>query len=74
MQDTFKEYQQWSDDVTETSLPQYTTALNMLDKLLPCEISLVNNLAIILLFIIYVVMVTESTSWCRSLSVLLSHC
>lgn len=75
MQDTFKEYQQWSDDVvTETSLPQYTTALSMLDKLLPCEASLVNNLVIIVLIIMHVVMATESTSWCRSLPVLLSHC
>ena len=61
MQDTFKEYQQWSDEdvVTETSLPQYTTALNMLDKLLPCETSLVSNLATILL--VNVVMATGST-------------
>ena len=61
MQDTFKEYQQWSDEdvVRETSLPQYTTALNMLDKLLPCETSLVSNLATILL--VHVVMVTGST-------------
>ena len=61
MQDTFKEYQQWSDEdvVMETSLPQYTTALNMLDKLLPCETSLVSNLATILL--VNVVMATGST-------------
>ena len=60
MRDTFKEYQQWSDeDVTETSLPQYTTASNMLDKLLPCETSLVSNLATFLL--VHVVMATGST-------------
>ena len=60
MQDTFKEYQQWSDeDVTETSLPQCTTALNMLDRLLPCETSLVSNLATFLL--VHVVMATGST-------------
>ena len=50
MEDTFKEYQNWSDEVVmETSLPQYTTALNMLDKLLPCETSLVSNLATVIL-------------------------
>ena len=63
MEDTFKEYQQWSDEVVmETSLPQYTTALNMLDKLLPCETSLVSNLATVLFMIMHVVIATEPTS------------
>ena len=48
MEDIFKEYQEWSDEVvTETSLPQYSTALNMLNKLIPCETSLVNVLIIV---------------------------
>ncbi|XP_065900977.1 squamous cell carcinoma antigen recognized by T-cells 3-like [Dysidea avara] len=41
MEDTFKEYQEWSDEVVmETNLPQYSTALHMLNKLIPCETSL----------------------------------
>ena len=36
MEDTFKEYQEWSDEIVmESSLPQYFTALNMLNKLIP---------------------------------------
>ena len=74
MQDIFKEYQQWSDEdvVTEINLPQYTTAVKMLDKLLPCETSLVSNLPTVLL--VYVVMTTGSTRQCRSLPVILSCC
>ena len=64
MEDTFKEYQQWSDEVVmETSLPQYTTALNMLSKLLPCETGLVgSNLATVFVSNMHVVIATESTS------------
>ncbi|XP_065902651.1 squamous cell carcinoma antigen recognized by T-cells 3-like [Dysidea avara] len=41
MEDAFKEYQEWSDEVVmETNLPQYSTALHMLNKLIPCETSL----------------------------------
>ena len=63
MEDIFKEDQQWSDEVVvEISFPQYATALNMLDKLLPCETSLVSNLATVVFMIMHVVIATESTS------------
>ena len=51
MEDTFKEYQEWSDEVVmETSMPQYSTALNMLNKLIPCETSLVSALATVTIY------------------------
>ena len=76
MEDTFKEYQQWSDEVVmETSLPQYITALNMLNKLLPCETSLVSsNQATVLVINMHVVIASESTSQCRGLPFLLGCC
>ena len=50
MEDTSKEYQQWSDEfVMQTSLPPCTTVLNMLEKLMPCETSLVSILATVVL-------------------------
>ena len=62
MEDTFKEYQEWSDEVVmETNLPQYSTALHMLNKLIPCETSLVSCLATVTIHHIFDIATDQSS-------------
>lgn len=66
MEDTFKEYQEWNDEIVmESSLPQYFTALNMLNKLIPCETSLVSALTTVTIHHVFnIVIATDPTSQC----------
>lgn len=63
MEDMVEEYQEWSSEIVmESSLPQYSTVLKMLNKLIPCETSLVRTLATVTIHHVFNIVQTQPAS------------